>query len=69
MSQNKFDEAIGIFRMNCIANPGSFNAFDSLAEAYMIKGDKVSAIKYYEKSLQLDPTNGNAEEMIKKMKQ
>ena len=69
LSQNKFDEAIGIFKMNCIANPNSFNAYDSLGEAYMNKGDKISAIKNYEKSLQLDPTNENAEEMIKKMKQ
>ena len=69
LSQNKYDEAINIFTMNCMANPNSFNAFDSLAEAYMSKGDKVSAIKNYEKSLQLDPTNGNAEDMIKKLKQ
>jgi len=55
--------------MNCFANPNSFNAFDSLAEAYMSKGDKVSAIKNHEKSLQLDPTNGNAEDMIKNLKQ
>ena len=68
LSQEKYDEAINIFTMNCIANPNSFNAFDSLAEAYMNKGDKVSAIKNYEKSLQLDPTNRNAEDMIKKLK-
>jgi len=68
LSQNKFDEAIEIFTMSCIANPNSFNAYDSLGEAYMTKGDKISAIKNYEKSLQLDPTNQNAEEMIKKMK-
>ncbi len=69
LSQNKFDDAIGIFTMNCIANPNNFNAYDSLAEAFMNKGDKISAIKNYEKSLKLDPTNRNAEEMIKKMKQ
>lgn len=69
LSQNKYDEAINIFTINCIANPNSFNAFDSLAEAYMNKGDIISAIMNYEKSLQLDPTNENAEEMIKKLKQ
>jgi len=69
LSQNKFDEAISIFTLNTIAYPTSYNAFDSLAEAYMNKGIKVSAIKYYEKSLQLDPTNRNAEDMIKKLKQ
>jgi CubicO group peptidase (beta-lactamase class C family) len=68
LSLNKFEEAIGIFKMNCIANPNSFNAFDSLAEAFMNKGDKKLAIKNYEKSLQLDPTNENAMDMIKKMK-
>ncbi|MBK7522646.1 MAG: serine hydrolase [Saprospiraceae bacterium] len=68
LSLNKFDEAIWIFTINSIANPNSFNAYDSLGEAYMNKGDKISAIKNYEKSLQLDPTNQNAEEMIKKMK-
>ena len=69
LSQNKNDEAIGVFTMNCIANPDSYNAYDSLGEAYMNKGDKTSAIKNYEKSLQLDPSNRNAEEMIKKLKQ
>jgi tetratricopeptide (TPR) repeat protein len=68
LSQNKYDDAINIFTMNTIAYPNSFNAFDSLGEAYMNKGDKTSAIKNYEKSLQLDPTNGNAEDMIKKLK-
>ncbi|MBK8417036.1 MAG: hypothetical protein IPL22_22480 [Bacteroidetes bacterium] len=45
LSQNKFDEAIWIFTINSIANPNSFNAYDSLGEAYMNKGDKISAIK------------------------
>lgn len=69
LSQNKYNEAIAIFTMNCIANPNSFNAFDSLAEAYRDKGDKASAIKNYEKSLQLDPTNEYAKDMIKNLKQ
>ena len=69
LAQNKYDEAIGIFTMNCIANPNSYNAFDSLGEAYMNKGDKVLAIKNYKKSLQLDSTNENAKDMVNKMKQ
>ena len=67
LSQNNYDAAIDIFTMNCIANPNSFNAFDSLGEAYMNKGDKISAIKNYEKSLQLDPTNENAKHIINKL--
>ena len=45
------------------------NDWDSLAEAYMTKGDKDLAIKYYEKSLQLDPSNTNAVDQLKKLKQ
>jgi len=69
LSQNNYDAAISIFTINCIANPNSFNAFDSLGEAYMNKGDKISAIKNYEISLQLDQNNENAKDMIIKMKQ
>jgi CubicO group peptidase (beta-lactamase class C family) len=69
LSQKKYDEAIAVFTMNIIAYPTSANAFDSLGEAFMTKGDKVSAIKNYEKSLQLDPQNDNAEDMLKQLKQ
>jgi len=34
--------------------------YDSLAEGYMMAGDKVLAIKNYAKSLELDPHNRNA---------
>lgn len=68
LEENKFDQAIAIFTLNCSANPTSYNAFDSLGEAYMNKGDHVAAIKNYQKSLELDPSNQNAVEMIKKMK-
>jgi Tfp pilus assembly protein PilF len=53
--------------MNIFAFPKSANAYDSLAEAYMEQGDKESAIKYYEKSLSLNPDNINAKEMINKL--
>lgn len=67
LSEKKFDEAIAIFRMNCEVFPNSFNAFDSLGEAYMRSGDKQSAITNYRKSLSLDPENANAEDMIKQL--
>jgi len=67
LSQQKYEEAIAIFQMNCDAYPNSFNAFDSLGEAYMRMGDKQSAIINYRKSLALDPENANAEDMIKQL--
>jgi len=65
---NKLKEAIEIFKLNVKAYPQSFNAYDSLGEAYMINGDKELAIKNYEKSLELNPRNTNAVQMIKKIK-
>jgi tetratricopeptide (TPR) repeat protein len=44
------------------------NGYDSLGEAYMKKGDKENAIKYYEKALVLDPKMGTAIEALKKLR-
>ncbi|MFD2731809.1 serine hydrolase [Pedobacter alpinus] len=64
LSQKNYDKAIDLFIMNIFAFPKSANGFDSLGEAYMNKGDKTLAIKNYEKSLELNPNNGNAKEML-----
>ncbi|MEO8211279.1 MAG: serine hydrolase [bacterium] len=68
LNKNKFDEAIALFTFLVQAFPESANGFDSLGEAYMKSGDKTSAIKNYERSLELDPENDNARKMIDKMK-
>jgi len=39
--------------------------YNSLAEAYMLAGNKELAIKNYEKSLELNPQNTNAVEQLK----
>lgn len=62
------DDAIGVFTLNTVDHPESWNAWDSLAEAYMDKGDKAQAIKYYEKSIQLNPDNKNGATRLKKLK-
>ncbi|HEY4617190.1 MAG TPA: tetratricopeptide repeat protein [Flavobacterium sp.] len=54
--------------MNTFAYPNSANVFDSLGEAYMNKGDKTLAIKNYEKSLELNPNNGNAKDMLTELR-
>jgi pimeloyl-ACP methyl ester carboxylesterase len=61
-------EAITLFRMNVAAYPESYNVYDSLGEAYTAAGNKTEAIKNYEKSLRMNPSNVNAEKMLKKLK-
>jgi tetratricopeptide (TPR) repeat protein len=68
LKTKKTKEAIEIFKLNVEAYPQSANVFDSLAEAYMINGDRYLAIRNYERSLELDPKNTNAVEMLNKLK-
>jgi tetratricopeptide (TPR) repeat protein len=63
----KLPEAIAYFKLNVELYPKSFNVYDSLAEAYMANGDKELAIANYRKSLELNPGNGNATVMLKKL--
>jgi len=66
LARKKFKEALRIFELNAAAYPKSANAWDSLAEAYMIAGKEL-AIEYYRKSLELDSGNSNASDMLKKL--
>jgi tetratricopeptide (TPR) repeat protein len=65
----KTDQAIAMFKLNIESYPESSNVYDSLGEAYMIKGNKEEAIANYEKSLKLKPKKKNAEDNIKKLKE
>jgi hypothetical protein len=64
---SKVKEAIRIFQLNVEAFPKSSNAYDSFAEAYMDDGNKPQAIANYQKSLQLNPKNRNAVQMLQKL--
>ena len=55
MGQKKMDEAIEAFKKNVKDHPGSWNCYDSLAEAYMTKGDKKQATELYTKALNMAP--------------
>jgi len=65
---HKTSEAIEIFQLNTDAYPKSSNAFDSLAEAYEVSGNKELAIKNYQTAVELDPTNLHAVDMLKKLR-
>jgi Flp pilus assembly protein TadD len=64
---NKFKEAIRILQLNVEAYPQSSNVYDSLGEAYMNDGNKPQAIANYQKSLQLNPKNSGAVNMLQKL--
>ena len=68
LGQDKINAAIEVFKLATIDFPESWNAYDSYAEALMRDNQTDAAIKNYEKSLELNPDNNNAREMLKKLK-
>lgn len=68
LKEERYSEAIEIFKLNIQTFPDSFNSFDSLAEAYLASGQNELAIKHYEKSLDLNPDNTNASKQISKIR-
>jgi Flp pilus assembly protein TadD len=56
-----------MFQKNVELHPASWNAYDSLGEAYLKNGDKNLAVKNYQKSVELNPANENAVAALKKL--
>jgi tetratricopeptide (TPR) repeat protein len=67
LNKDEIQEAIYIFRLNTTLFPGSYNTYDSLGEALLKLGEKDAAIENYKKSLELNPKNSNAKDMIENL--
>jgi CubicO group peptidase (beta-lactamase class C family) len=67
--EQKLEDAIRVMEYTAKEYPKYWNAYDALGELYLYSGDKVQAVKNYEKSLELNPDNENAKAMLKKLKQ
>ena len=68
LGKKRVEEAVEAFKMNVEDYPNSSNAYDSLGEAYMIKGDKELSVRNYQRSLELNPDNTNAVEMLRRLR-
>lgn len=68
LSAKKIDEAIELLALNVKLFPKAWNTYDSLGEAYALKGNKELAIKNYEKSMELNPKNDNGKDALAKLK-
>jgi tetratricopeptide (TPR) repeat protein len=60
VKQEKYEDALQIFKLNTEIHPNGYNTFDSYGECLLKLGDKENAIKAYQKSLELNPENKNA---------
>ncbi len=67
-SQGKMDEAIAIFRLAVKEFPMSFQVNDSLAETYLLKEEKESALKYFKTAVKLNPEYEYGKKMVAELK-
>lgn len=67
LSTKRVPEAIVIFELNARTHPNSWNAYDSLGEAYVNALDKNRALEAYHRSLELNPENTGAKQMIERI--
>lgn len=63
-NKRQIDLSIQIFTLNCSEYPESANAYDSLGEVYEVIGKLEIARQNYQRSLELNPQNDHAKQMI-----
>ena len=66
---NRLRDAVEIFKLNIEEHPDSSSPYYCLGDVYMMAGRNKLAMKYYEKSLDLNPDNANVLKMMEKMNQ
>ena len=66
--EERIEDALKIFRLNTELHPNAYNTFDSYGECLLTLGYKENAIKAYERSLELNPENKNAEKVLSEIK-
>jgi hypothetical protein len=69
LSEKNFDGAVRVFEVNAHAHPHSANAYDSLGEGYADAGDTQRALQAYRKSVELNPSNTGAKQMILRLEE
>jgi uncharacterized protein len=66
--EKQYNKSYNLFKLNIKNYPSSPNVYDSMGELLMLKGDTLNAIENYSRSLELNPGNENARNMIKRLK-
>ena len=69
LAKKQPEAAALVLERNVKLYPKSWNVYDSLAEAYAADGDVRSAIRFYKKSLAINPDNANAKAALRKLRE
>jgi tetratricopeptide (TPR) repeat protein len=68
LNQRRIAQAVFVFEFITRRYPDSWNAHDSLGEAYMKAGRTKDAVRSLERSLRLNPGNANAKKMLEALR-
>lgn len=68
IKKDKIEDALSIFKLALIEFPNNANLYDSYGEALYLNKQYYLSVSNYQKSLDLNPNNKNAIEMIEKIK-
>lgn len=67
LAQKRMQDAVVVFAVNARTHPNSWNAYDSLGEAYLAAKDSQEALRAYKRSVDLNPANDGAKRMIQRI--
>ena len=67
LNGDRIEDALMVFRLNVESYPESWNAYGSYAEALAKNEDTDEAIINYQKSIELNPDNEHAKEMLEEL--
>ena len=67
MAENRLEDALKVFEANTELYPNAFNTHDSLGECLLKLGRTEEAVVAYRKSLELNPKNTHAREVIEEL--
>ena len=67
LGDGEVEMAIAVFKLNVSHFPEDPNAYDSLAEGYLTRGDREEAIRMYRKALEVDPAFENSRQMLERL--
>ncbi|MEO8453298.1 MAG: serine hydrolase [Gemmatimonadota bacterium] len=67
LGRRRPSDAVAVLRLNAERFPSSPNTHDSLGEAYLRFGDTTSAVKEYRRALELDPSQQNAADVLRRL--
>jgi hypothetical protein len=67
LNNKKADDAVLVFRLTTDEHQANWRGHDRLGAAYVAVGDTVRAVASYRRSLELNPTNRNTAEVLKRL--